>query len=72
MGFFILVMGGALVFLFGLSDAADDPRYNLFFWGLMLVVAGLATMRRHRPPPSGPSQRFRWIKSLLQKRKKSG
>ena len=60
-----------MIFLFGLSEAAQMPRFDLFFLGLLLLVGGFVMIRRYRPPPNNaPSDRFRLIRRLFTRKKK--
>ena len=63
MGRFFMLLGAVLLAIFFASDLADAPRFNLFFWGFLSLVAGVLMWRSGRTP-APPSERFRFIRSL--------
>jgi len=68
-GRFLLVLGIGLIGLFGFSDVAQEPRYNLFFWGLVAAVVGLIMIQRNKPEQVD-SGRFRILKNFRKKKEK--
>lgn len=69
LGIFTLLVGLGMIFLFFISDKAQQPHYNYFFWGLILAVAGAILMRRARPADHDPG-RFRSLRKVVGKIKK--
>ena len=63
-GQFFMLLGGFLLVLFVTSDIADDPEFNLFFFGLAGLVIGIILYNQDRPEKP-ESARFRWIRSML-------
>ena len=61
-GQFLLILGIALLVIFVISDLAEDPQFNLFFWGLGIAALGIIMMRRGRLPAE-PSGRFRILQN---------
>ena len=71
-GTFFLVIGLAMVGLFILSDASNQPQFGLFFLGVVGVLGGVvlwwrAPTRSALPPK--PSGRFRLVRSLVNRSK---
>jgi hypothetical protein len=66
-GLFFAVLGGFLLALFVASDLAEQPNFNLFFFGLAGLAIGLVLANRSRPDKV-ESERFRWIRSLRDRR----
>ena len=68
-GRFLFVLGAGFLALFAFSDYAREPRYNLFFWGLIIIITGLVIIRRNKPEPVD-SGRFRMLKNLRKNKNK--
>jgi hypothetical protein len=66
-GYFFSIIGGFLLILFVASDIAEEPNFNIFFFGLAGLVIGLI-MANHNRPQKENSARFRWIRSMLDRR----
>lgn len=66
-GQFLIILGGFLLVLFVTSDIANDPAFNMFFFGLAGLVIGVILYNQDRPEKS-ESERFRWIRGMLNRR----
>lgn len=55
------MIGLILIVIFLGSDLARNPALEYFCFGVIVILAGIALIRRgYRPPP--PSQRFRMFR----------
>jgi hypothetical protein len=68
-GHFFVVLGGFLLVLFVASDLAEQPNFNVFFFGLAGVVIGLILIGQNRAGKV-ETERFRWIRNMLNRRKR--
>jgi hypothetical protein len=66
-GHFFIILGGFLLVLFVASDLAEQPNFNVFFFGLAGLVVGIILVNQNRSG-TAETERFRWIRSLLNKR----
>ena len=62
-----MILGGFVLVLFVTSDIADEPEFNLFFFGLAGLIIGLILYNQSRPEKA-ESERFRWIRGMLDRR----
>ena len=70
LGVFLTFLGAGLMVLFLLSEAAQEPVFELFFWSLVALTLGITLIRRNSPPPQDDRGRFRWLRKLFSRRNK--
>lgn len=70
-GQFLFLLGFFLVFLFIVTDIGQEPKYELFFWGLVGLIIGAIMIARNRPKPK-ESGRFRLLRNLRSRDKNEG
>jgi hypothetical protein len=63
-GTFFLLVGTGLVVIFILSDAAQEPAFNYFCWGTILLTIGLMFRAQYKKtiPQSGRFSIFKRLK----------
>lgn len=69
MGCFLMLVGGALILLYLLSDQASKPQLNLLFLGALIFLVGIPLWRKGQPPPRDTG-RFRTLRKMRGKDKK--
>jgi predicted membrane channel-forming protein YqfA (hemolysin III family) len=68
-GTFFLMVGLGLILLFILSEAAEYAVFDLFCWGLLLLIVGFVFRNQYKKS-FPPSDRFSFVKKLMPKSKK--
>lgn len=64
-GFFLILVGAFLIFLYILSDVAKAPSVGLLLAGGVCILLGFWISRVNRPVKEGPkSERFKGIRQL--------
>jgi hypothetical protein len=66
-GLFLLFVGFILLVTFFAVDRSTNPRPDLFFLGLGGIIVG-GYMTWHYRPPAGPNERFRTVRSVMERR----
>ncbi|MGD8455976.1 MAG: hypothetical protein PVF83_06310 [Anaerolineales bacterium] len=68
-GLFLVVVGIAVLALFFTSDFVQEPSIEFLFWGVVIILFGMALMRISRPARE-ESRRFRLVRKLFSRKKK--